>query len=243
MPHTTPLTVRRALVVLSMGALGCGSDLVLPASPGEAVQNVALTKVDGDEQTGPVGGTLNPLVVRVVDQEQRPVIGLEVAFEISNPAAGMVSPTTATTNSAGEAVAHWTLGTVPGPYTVLARLVAAEGDDKIAEFRAAAEPAEPDTLSPAVPLAQPGHREQPVATPPAVRVVDRFGNPVPNIPVAWQVIAGEGRVTAAFSSTDAQGVATIEWILGSRIGVHKLTAAIESATQPAITFTAHVFLF
>jgi hypothetical protein len=248
MPHTIRLSVRRALLVLLTGALGCGSDLLLPDPEGGGLIIGALTKVNGDQQTGPVGETLaSPLVVKVLTQNEEPVGGVEVAFELSDPAAGTLSPTTSTTDTAGQAVANWTLGTVPGSYVVVARLVADSGSDKIAEFHAAAEPGAPDTLSPQSPLGQPGRREQKVGNPPQVRVVDRFGNPVPDVPVAWQVTSGEGTVTSrgtneavAVLRTDAEGKASVDWILGNGIGVHKLTAAIESANGSPVTFTAQV---
>jgi hypothetical protein len=123
---------------------------------------------------------------------------------------------------------------------VVAR-VAGSTDSLIAQFHADANAAPPDTLSPQVPLGQPGRREQAVKTPPLVRVVDRFGNPVPNIPVAWQVTAGEGRVASPMTTTDDQGLATVAWILGNRIGFHKLTAAIGDVSGSPVTFTATVF--
>jgi hypothetical protein len=242
MPHTMPLSVRRALVVLVTGALGCSSDLLLPEVPRAGQIIGALTKETGDDQVGPVGEALRaPLVVKVLTESEEPAGGVQVAFELSDPAAGTVNPLTSTTNTEGQAVANWTLGTVPGSYLVIARLVDVEGIEKIAEFRATANAGPPDTLSPGTPLAQPGRREQNVATPPVVRVVDRFGNPVPNVPVAWQVISGEGHVTSPITTTDGQGMASVEWTLGDRIGVHKLTAAIESATGSPVTFTATVF--
>jgi hypothetical protein len=248
MPHTMHLSVRRALLVLLTGALGCGSDLLLP-DPDNGGQLIGgLTKVNGDKQIGPVGDILpNPLVVKVLAQNQEPVGGVEVAFELMDPAAGTVSPTTSTTDTAGQAVASWTLGTVPGSYVVVARLVGDSGAETIAEFHAAAEPAAPDTLSSQSLLGQPGRREQRVVNPPQVRVVDRFGNPVPDVPVAWQVTAGEGTVTSpgmsapvAVLRTDAEGKASVDWILGNRIGVHRLTAAIERAGVSPVTFTATV---
>jgi Bacterial Ig-like domain (group 1) len=232
--------VRRALAIFLTGVLGCSSDLLMPdPTGGDGI--VAFTKVGGDDQSGPVGETLPfPLTVQVLRGGEQPVVGLEVAFELSEAAAGSVSPLTATTNSQGEAVAHWTLGTVPGSYVVIARPLGVEESDQIAEFRAAAKPAAPDTLTPSTPLAQPGRKEHQVATPPQVRVVDRFGNPVPDVPVAWQVTAGEGQVTSPITTTDGEGKASVQWTLGDRLGVHKLTAAIESATGSPVTFTAHV---
>ena len=35
-----------------------------------------------------------------------------------------------------------------------------------------------------------------------VQVVDRFGNPVPEVSVAWQVITGGGEVSEALTPTD-----------------------------------------
>ncbi|HEX6434622.1 MAG TPA: Ig-like domain-containing protein [Gemmatimonadales bacterium] len=240
MPHLTP-SVRRILVVLLGGTLGCGSDLTLPDTNGSGETIVAFTAVTG-EQSGRVGEPLfEPLIVKVLGAGDEPAVGMQVAFELSDASAGTVDPDTATTNSQGEAVAHWTLGTVPGSYTVVARLVGAEAEARTAEFTAAAGPAAPDTLSPQVPLNQPGRRQQQVQEAPMVRVVDRFGNPVPNEPVAWQVIAGEGAVASPITTTDAEGKTSVDWTLGNRIGVHKLTATIGSVTGSPVTFTAVVY--
>jgi hypothetical protein len=245
MPHTNSFAVRRAVVVLLIATLGCGSDLLLPPAD-DGVQIVAITKLLGDEQIGPVGEPLgDPLMVEVVTGSQEPAAGVEVTFELSDPAAGTVSPTVTTTNTQGQAVANWTLGITPGSYVVVARLTGVEegdstGDDKVAEFHASARAGPPDTLAPQIPLAQPGARGQPVMDRPRVRVVDRFGNPVPDVPVAWQVTAGEGWVASPITATDAQGSASVDWTLGNRIGVQKLTAAIESATGSPVIFTARV---
>lgn len=242
MPHLTTSNVRPSFVVLLAGALGCGSDLTLPGSSGSEDAIVAFTAVTGDQQSGPVGETLpNPLIVKVLGAGEKPAVGIEVAFELSDAGAGLVDPPTATTNSQGDAVAHWTLGTVPGSYTVVARLVAEEAEPRTAEFTAAAKPAAPDTLNAQIPLNQPGRRQQQVEDAPRVRVVDRFGNPVPDVPVAWQVIAGEGTVASPITTTDAEGQTSVEWTLGNRIGVHKLTAAIGSVAGSPATFTAVVY--
>jgi hypothetical protein len=241
MPHMITFSVRQALVVLLTGALGCSSDLLLPDPTGGGQTIGALTAENGNGQTGTVGELLpTPLVVKVLTQAEEPAEGVEVTFELPDPAAGILDQTTATTNTAGEAFAHWTLGTVPGSYTVVARLAGAEGQEKVAEFHALARPGAPDTLSPQIPLKQPGARGQPVDDTPLVRVVDRFGNPVPDVPVAWQVIAGEGRVDSPITTTDAAGQASVGWTLGDRIGVHKLSAAVESGTGSPIIFEAMV---
>jgi len=239
MPHTTSIIVRSIFAATSLGLLGCGSDLVLPDSPGSAAQSIALTKIGGDDQNGAVGEALAPLVVKVVDEQQHGLEGVSVAFQLSDPAGGLVAPDTATTNSDGEAVAQWTLGTVPGQYSVVARPVGVPGEDKAAEFHASAKAGAPASLTPQTPLDQPGRREQPVMTLPVVQVKDRYENPVPDVAVVWQVIAGEGAVTPVNLTTDIEGKATADWILGNRIGVHKLTATVDGVAIP-VTFTARV---
>jgi Big-like domain-containing protein len=220
--------------------MGCASDVLLPDPAGGSAGPVALTMFSGDPQTGTVGELLNPLIVKVLAGDQ-PARGRQVAFLITgDPAAGTITPDTATTDSEGKAVAHWTLGTVPGDYLVVARLVGDETATQVAEFRAAANAGSPETLSPASAQAQAGRRKQPVADAPVVRVVDRYGNPVPNVSVAWRVTAGQGELGAASTATDADGKATVAWTLGSRIGVQKLTAAIEAVTGSPVTFTATV---
>jgi Big-like domain-containing protein len=240
MTHTLPSSVRRSLVFLLIGALGCGSDLTLPDQP-VGGETVALTKLDGDAQVGTVGEALEkPLLVQVLTDREEPAVGRRVVFEISTDlAAGEVSPDTAVTNDAGQASAHWVLGTAPGPHVVTARLVDVEAEPL--EFRADAKAAAPDTLRAMTPLAQPGRRQRDVPTPPVVRVVDRYGNPVPGTPVAWQVTSGEGQVSEPISTTDADGNTTVEWKLGNRVGIQKVTAAIGSVTGSPVTFTANVF--
>jgi hypothetical protein len=240
MAYSTPL-LRRVVLIVATSTLGCSSDLLLPEPP-DGGQNVALTKVTGDQQVGTVGQPLaQPLVVQLLTEREQPAAGRKVAFVLSSdPAAGEVSPDTAVTDDQGRATARWVLGTAPGAHVVVARLVGGEADNQVAEFRAAAMAAAPDTISPASPLAQPGRRARDVGSPPAVRVVDRFGNPVENASVVWQVTAGDGVVDQPLTATDGNGNATVRWTLGDRIGVHKLTATISNVTGSPVTFTATV---
>jgi hypothetical protein len=223
------------------GALGCGSDLLLPDPPGGG-ENVALSKVGGDEQTGTVGEPLpTPLIVQVLTAREQPASGRKVAFQLtSDSAAGEVSPDTAVTNDAGEATARWVLGTSPGSHVVVAHLVGGEADNQVAEFRAAAKAAAPDTLRPGSEMAQAGQRNREVSTAPVVRVVDRFGNPVQDVPVVWQVTSGGGQVAEPITATDAEGNASAHWTLGNRLGLHRLTAAIGDVSGSPVTFTATV---
>jgi Bacterial Ig-like domain (group 1) len=214
--------------------------MLLPEPPGGG-DNVALTMLDGDGQTGTVGEPLAaPLVVKVLTRSLRPAVEREVAFVVTDPAAGQVSPEVAITDSNGVAKAEWVLGPTPGAHVVTAQLVGGDGDNQAAEFRAAANPAAPDTLRSGSALTQVGRRTQQVGTAPVVHVVDRFGNPVQNVPVAWQVTSGEGRVVEPITLTDGTGNASAQWTLGNRIGVHRLTATIGNVSGSPVTFVASV---
>ena len=227
------------MLILS-GALGCGGDLLLPDPPGGG-ENVELSKVNGDNQEGVVGERLElPLVVQVMTVRGLPATAREVQFVFTD-AAGVVTPAQAFTNTAGQASANWVLGTQPGAQTVAAHLVVSDSTEPQAEeFTAQARPAAPDTVSAKSPTGQPGRRGQKVGTPPVVQVVDRFGNPVPEVPVAWQVTTGEGEVSEAISRTKDDGTTTVEWTLGNRVGVQRLTATVGPITGSPVTFTATV---
>lgn len=231
---------RRALALMLAGALGCGGgDLLLPDPPGGG-ENVLLSKVDGDNQVGVVGEQLQqPLVVKVMTARNLPAIEREVEF-VYTTGAGEVTPSRAVTNSDGQAIVHWKLGTEPGSQTVAARLVVTEGDAQSLDFTAEARPAAPDTVRATSPTSQPGRRGSIAGSPPAVVVVDRFGNPVPAVPVAWQVTIGEGQVSQAITQTLDDGTSTVEWTLGNRVGIQRLTATVGPITGSPVTFTATV---
>ena len=235
----TTLFRRHRLVaaILAVAAGACGGDLTLPDSSGAGLD---LSKVRGDGQTGPVGEALpEPLVVRVLTGTT-PVAGREVAFVLPEGGSGHADPDTAVTNSAGEALTHWVLGPQTGEHALEARLVTETGEPPVARFQASAVAAGPDTLRALSPLFQPGRRGQALTDPLVVAVTDRFGNPVASYPVAWNVTAGDGEVSAEETLTDASGHASVFWTLGGGIGVQKVTATVPGATGSPVTFSATV---
>jgi hypothetical protein len=226
-------------VLVAAAALGCGSDLLLPDPPGGG-DNVALSKVTGDNQPGTVGEPLpSPLIVQVLTPRELPAPNRRVEFVVTS-SGGDVTPDVAITDEAGQARAHWVLGPERGVQAVQARMADVQGEPQVTEFTAEAKPAAPDTLSGQTALSQPGRRGQEVNTPPVVRVVDRFGNPVSGVSVAWSVTTGQGEVSEAITETGEDGTSTVTWILGGRVGVQKLTAAIGSVYGSPVTFTATV---
>jgi hypothetical protein len=72
----------------------------------------------------------------------------------------------------------------------------------------------------------------------AVRVTDRHGNPAAGVVVDWGVTAGGGSVQPQLGgTTDAAGIARVQWHLGPRVGdVHRAQAVV-AGLAPA-TFSA-----
>jgi hypothetical protein len=75
-----------------------------------------------------------------------------------------------------------------------------------------------------------------VSPSPSVVVQDQYGDPMPGVPVSFTVLGGGGSVSSASVATDASGIATVSWSLGTTVGQNALQASAD--TLPAITFTA-----
>jgi glucose/arabinose dehydrogenase/predicted small lipoprotein YifL len=72
---------------------------------------------------------------------------------------------------------------------------------------------------------------------PAIRVLDRQGRGVPNMSVTFVVVAGNGSVSGANQTTDANGIATVgAWTLGPSPGPNTLSA--RTAGLPEVTVSA-----
>lgn len=227
------------LAILLLATTACGGDLALPSDSGEGLD---FSIVGGNGQTGVVGQELpEPLVVSV-QSGANPIPGHQVAFIVTGEgAAGRLEPDTAVTDSKGRAIAHWVLGSAAGTYAVEARLVVSDPQPPpTAVFEADAVAGRPDTLRPVSPTSQPGRLATPVADDPTVLVVDRFGNPVGGVAIAWVVTAGGGEVSSPTTPTGADGRASVTWTLGLGVGIQKLIARVDGVHGSPATFSATV---
>ena len=105
-------SARRAIpLIVAIAAVACGGDdLVLP----EEGVPTSIVAVSGNNQSGTVRSELpDPITVRVLDTQGRPVSGQEVRFTVIT-GGGTVEPVTVTTNAEGEATIEWTLGGLAG---------------------------------------------------------------------------------------------------------------------------------
>ncbi|HEX6368000.1 MAG TPA: Ig-like domain-containing protein [Longimicrobium sp.] len=89
-----------------------------------------------------------------------------------------------------------------------------------------AAPPVPAFVTALTPLTQTAVVGTPVAAAPQVRVSDDRGRVMAGVPVSFAVTAGEGTVGAATVSTNAQGVATAAWTMGTVAAENTLTATV-----------------
>jgi alpha-tubulin suppressor-like RCC1 family protein len=155
---------------------------------------------------GLAGFALDSLGVRVVDVYGNPVAGVAVAWTV-RAGGGSVSPATATTNAQGIARTAWTLGAA-GPQQLEA---AAPGMPAVA-FNSTSVNVPILVISGTDQAARVG---QALSQPLVVKIVNLDGQPLAGIPVGWATPDG-GTLSAAQSVTDAQGLASTSWTLGTR---------------------------
>jgi hypothetical protein len=226
--------------VLIVGLAGCGDNLTLP---GPTRTGLSLDVLDGNGQIGTVGQQLSdPVVVIVRNASGIPIPNRQVAFAMSGSVAGAFDPAMAVTDAQGKALTHWTLGTVPGPYTGQATVVAQ--DDSTPPpviFQATANAGSPDSVRAEGNTIQSGRRGEPVEHPLVVVVVDRYGNPVKDIEVSWTAELGNGDLSPSSGTvTDADGRSGVIWTLGNRIGIQQVTAEVHDVIGSPVTFSATV---
>ena len=208
------------LALCAVIAAGCGKDEDLLLDP--EVGPAQLEVVSGDDQTGVVGMPLpSPVILQVTDAMGGAVANQPV--EIQPSGKGRVSTSVATTDLDGRLTVAWTLDTVAGPNTLtvtvsgLAPLVV----DAVGEADA---PAAARAIGSVERLGIAGRA---VAESLAVRVTDRYGNPISDIVVAWAATAGGGVVSPATTVTDSTGRAAALWTLGAE-GPNAATATAGS---------------
>jgi Big-like domain-containing protein len=163
--------------------------------------------VSGDDQTGPISTELPiPLVVAVKDGDGNPVPAVAVSWVIGS-GGGSVTPTTSSTDAAGQATAAWTMGGTPGPNTVSA-VVSGIG---VAEFSATATAGAPARLSVLIQPSATAVSGAVLGQQPVIQLLDAGGNPATQSGVAVQVAiaSGSGLLAGATSMlSDGNGRAT-----------------------------------
>lgn len=232
------------------GVLSCTSDRGSLAPNVAPAPLLSIVTGGGNNQTSPAGTTLPlPLVVKLVGVSgtlQNRVLSFAVtsgggsvfaaAVQTGTPSSGPAA------GQAGIGQNRWTLGPTVGTQTLEARFVDPTTGQTLtqAAFVATA------TAGPAALLkAATGDGQQAVAgtavgIAPSVRVTDGLGNPLPNVPISFQVVNGSGVIMGSNPVvTSANGIATVGgWQLGATAGPNNLSATSASVAESAVVFTA-----
>ena len=228
--------IRISRLLLAVGLLTAAA-CEDPGGSGERTP-ARLDVISGDLQSDTVGKEIaQPLVVRVVDDRDRPVRNRLVNFVVTT-GGGSVLAGSAVTDADGEARERWTLGTVAGDtQRVEARVMDASTGQPIVlgTARAVGVPDAPAAASAVGATSRAGAAGTAVADSLSVRVVDKHGNGVPGVAVALAPGNG-GSVSPATATTRADGIARAQWTLGPTAGPQTATATAPGLG--AVTFTA-----
>ena len=211
----TTTRAHRLTAALALLVVGCG-DPVGPPRP------ASLALVSGADQEAEVTSSLTtPLAVRVVDSRNRAVPGTLVRWSVTN-GGGSLSADSVPSDAAGRSQVSWVLGEEAGEQTVTASV---QGITAFT-FRATALPGPLVRISPQAPSDQSAEVGTAVPQAPAVRAEDSFGNAIPGVAVAFDILEGDGTVEASPVLSGSDGVARVgAWVLGTVAGPNELQAA------------------
>lgn len=234
-----PLSARLAAAACLALAAACsdGGGGGGPSGPGPVNGPASIVRVSSATAAGQPGYALDDSVaVRVLDRAGAPMSGVAVTFSVTG-GGGAASPGVAQTDASGVARAAWTLGGAEGANALRASVSTAGVAP--AEFTATG------TWGPEarIELVSGNGQEMPGAcaalAPLVVRVRDAAGAPLANAPVYFTVTAGGGVTSARRVVTDAQGLASAAWTMGTGSGTENAaTAAIRARTPAEVRFRA-----
>jgi Big-like domain-containing protein len=223
----TPTRIALALGAMGMALAACHSSTTAPRTAS------TITVLSGAAQTGTVGAALAaPVVLQVKDQSGNSLPGVSVTVT-AGTGSGSVSATQMTTDGNGQVSVNWTLGTVAGTDTLVAQVASLAALDVVAT----ATPDVPASIAIVTGDDQTGQIGTALAAPLTVKVVDRYGNPVPNVTVTFADDAN-GTLAATTVTTDASGMASDTITLGPNVGTDDVTASIQTSSGP-VTVTMH----
>lgn len=185
-----------------------GSPIGLSFAGAAATGSPAQLILYNQSQSINAGETFRPLVVRAVDANGRPLYNVPVTF--STAASGVtLSATSANTNADGFAMARVDPGTVTGRFTVTVQAGSLSASFSLGVGTGGG------TGTAALQIKSGNGqvvREFGIAEPMIVVVRDPAGNPVPNVPITWELVEGAGTLQSFESATDANGEARAQFI-------------------------------
>jgi adhesin/invasin len=214
-----------ASCLLLLAATACSGDSTSPTPVASAI-----TIVSGGAQNATVGTAVgSPIVAKVADQSGNPMAGIIVTFTPSGTS-GTASQSQATTDATGSASVNWTLGTVAGADS----MTVSAGSLTPSTVVATATPDAPAALTIVAGNNQSATIDSMLSATLEVKVTDQYGNVVPNATVSWSDDSG-GVFSTTSTLTDANGIAQVQYTLGSTPGPEDVVATVAVAGTPMTT--------
>ena len=179
----------------------------------------SMTK-ENDGQSAAVGDALaQPVSVVVLNGGGHPVTGASVTFTALNGStvSGAASASSVATDANGRAQTEWTMGTVPGAYSLTAE-VDGVATETFGATAVAGAPYEVLTSGDN----QSGTVDAFLPNVVGLTVRDRYQNAVPNTPLTYSPQNGGSVADGTALVTDAAGQATAQWKLPTRAGTATL---------------------
>src|SRR6266487_6229859 len=199
-----------------------------------------VVQIAGDGQAAIVNAILPTApAVLVRDQFDNPVPSVPVLFAPTS-GGGSVTGASAVTDTAGIArVGSWQLGTLVGQNTLTATANGLTGSPVLFTANGTRDVAA-QLLRVSIDT-QTATAGQAVSAPPAVRVTDQYGNPVPGASVTFTLTGALiGSVAPTVATTDALGVARVtSWALAAIAGLNTLDATVPGLLGSPMTFSAN----
>ncbi|HKP50778.1 MAG TPA: Ig-like domain-containing protein, partial [Gemmatimonadales bacterium] len=174
-------------------------------------------------------------VLDVLDAEDHPVSGVEVAVSVSSGGATVTGSATATSDGSGVAsFSGLALVGAQGAQTLSFTAPGASTESGPIQLLAGT----PASMTGVEPITYEGTVNSPVSPGPSVMVKDAAGNGVPGVQVTFSPNRNSS-VSPELATTNEQGLAQVSWTLGTTADVqYTLTARIEGSPVLPVRFTA-----
>lgn len=205
----------------------------------------------GSNQTIPPSGTSEPLVVRVLDSNNRPILGVPVQFTTNSPGTALSTYST-TTGASGFSLTYLTAPVTAAPITVTATAGALTTNFTVnVSTSAAGNGPQMTIIAGQGQLMLPGTSTQAgsvYGSPLEVLVSDSSGNPLAGVPVTFTVSSTAGSVGSssgsgaiAIANTDLNGIAQVNYLasgtaINNSSGYLQNTVTATSPNTNAVNF-------
>jgi plastocyanin len=195
----------------------------------------------GNNQTAVAGSELPEQLAAVVTNSEGSVIsGVTVNWSV-DAGGGSLGAATSSTNAQGLAFNTYTLGAEAGANQVRA---AVQGTNLSTTFTATATAPPPDTVATSIEITG-GNGQSAIVgevleDPLTVVVENASGGPIAGKLVGWSVTAGDGTILQTETVTNAEGVATNFYSVGSSVGTDSIEVVVAANPDLKAVFTANV---